>query len=137
MKSCCKVFKFVFGKIQFSFRTKKSILKIEIFEIQIRNILKNGNTFEFWNMVFRDTVYVCDCPCPFLPQRSLLYMLLYSAACVSISKPLVLPKSQFSSRVSIWQPRFNLTAASPKQPRKFEKSPFSLPLKFLLVKSIR
>ena len=108
MKSCCKVFKFVFGKIQFSFRTKKYILKIENFEIQIRNILKNGNTFEFWNIVFRDTVYVCDCPCPIsCPDAlySMFYCIVQRASqyrsrwyCQNLNLAVA---SQFGSRVSI------------------------------------
>ena len=70
-------------------------------------------------------------------EREYLCSQRFTIADICIVYALVLAKSQFSSRVSIWQPRLNLTAASPKQPRKFEKSPFSLLLKFLLVKSIR
>ena len=79
--------------------------------------------------MFRDTVYVCDCPCP-KALYSICYCIVQRASqyrtrwyCQNLN---LATASQFGSRVSIWQPRFNLTAASPKQSRKFEKSPFSL-----------
>ena len=111
MKSCCKVFKFVFGKSSSVFERKKSIFKNWKFWNSNSNILKNGKQFEFWNIVFRDTVYVCDCPCPIsCPNAlySMFYCIVQRASqyrsriyCQNLNLAVA---SQFGGRVSIWQP---------------------------------